>query len=136
MISMAASTAYSIGSRSALKEIKRIMAKPLDVTDADFQKEVLESDLPVLVDFWADWCHPCRMIAPSVKEIAAEQEGVLKVAKIDVDENPAVPGRYRVVGIPTLMLFKGGQIVERIVGAQPKERILAQIMPHLEKAAA
>ena len=136
MITVAASTAYSIGSRSALKEIKRIMAKPLDVTDADFQKEVLESDLPVLVDFWADWCHPCRMIAPSVKEIAAEQEGVLKVAKIDVDENPAVPGRYRVVGIPTLMLFKGGQVVERIVGAQPKERILAQVMPHLEKAAA
>ena len=136
MIGVAASTAYNIGSRSALKEIKRIMAKPLDVTDADFQKEVLESDLPVLVDFWADWCHPCRMIAPSVKEIASEQEGLLKVAKIDVDENPTVPGRYRVIGIPTLMLFKGGQIVERIVGAQPKERILAQIMPHLEKAAA
>jgi thioredoxin 1 len=112
------------------------MAKPIEVTDADFQKEVLESDLPVLVDFWADWCHPCRMIAPSVKEIAAENEGVLKVAKVDVDENPAVPGRYAIVGIPTLMLFKGGQVVERIVGAQPKERILAQVMPHLEKAAA
>ena len=112
------------------------MAKPLDVTDADFQTEVLESNMPVLVDFWADWCHPCRIVAPFVKEIATEQEGVLKVAKVDVDENPAVPGRYGIVGIPTLMLFKGGKVVERIVGAQPKERILAQVMPHLEKAAA
>jgi len=112
------------------------MAQPIVVTDETFQDEILQSDKPALIDFWADWCGPCRMIAPSVKAIAEEHGAVLKVAKMDVDENPAVPGRYGVVGIPTLMLFKNGEVVERIVGALPKERILAQIMPHLEAAKA
>jgi thioredoxin 1 len=112
------------------------MAKPFEVTDATFQSEVLDSDKPVLVDFWADWCGPCRMIAPSVKQIAEEYEATLRVAKVDVDDNPAVPGRYGIVGIPTLMLFKNGEVVERITGALPKNRILAQILPHLEKAVA
>jgi thioredoxin 1 len=111
------------------------MATTFDVTDATFQKEVLESDKPVLVDFWADWCGPCRMIAPHVKAIAEEYSGTLRVAKMDVDDNPAVPGRYGIVGIPTLMLFKGGQVVERITGALPKDRIVAQVLPHLDKAA-
>lgn len=110
------------------------MAKPIAVSDETFQSEVLDSKRPVLVDFWADWCGPCRMIAPSVNAMAEEYETVLKVAKVDVDENPAVPGRYGIVGIPTLMLFKGGQVVERITGALPKDRIVAQILPHLEKA--
>lgn len=112
------------------------MASPLEVTDATFQDEILNSEKPALVDFWADWCGPCRMVAPSVKAIAEEYGDSLKVAKVDVDDNPAVPGRYGVVGIPTLMLFKGGEVVERIVGALPKDRILAQILPHLETATA
>jgi thioredoxin 1 len=112
------------------------MAKPLDVTDDTFQNEVLDAEKPVLVDFWADWCGPCRMVAPSVKQLAEEYEDSLKVAKVDVDENPTIPGRYGIVGIPTLMLFKNGQVVERIVGALPKNRIEAQILPHLEKQAA
>lgn len=112
------------------------MAKPLAVTDETFQSEVLDADKPVLVDFWADWCGPCRMIAPSVNAMAEEYEGSLKVTKVDVDENPAIPGRYGIVGIPTLMLFKNGQVVERITGALPKDRIVAQILPHLEETAA
>lgn len=112
------------------------MAKPFEVTDATFQSEVLESEKPVLVDFWADWCGPCRMIAPSVSAMAEEYENVLRVAKLDVDDNPAVPGRYGIVGIPTLMLFKQGQVVERITGALPKDCIVAQILPHLEAQAA
>jgi thioredoxin 1 len=112
------------------------MAKPLEVTDETFEAEVLNSDKPVLVDFWAEWCGPCRMIAPSVKAIAEEYGDRLKVAKVDTDENPAVPGRYGIVGIPTLMLFKGGNVVERVTGAMPKDRIVAQILPHLDKAIA
>ena len=109
------------------------MADPFNVTDSAFQAEVLESDKPVLVDFWAEWCGPCRMIAPSVKEIASEYDGVLKVAKMGVDDNPATPGRYGISGIPTLMLFKNGEVVARIVGAMPKDRLVAQILPHIGK---
>lgn len=112
------------------------MAEPFNVTDEEFQAEVLDSETPVLVDFWAEWCGPCHMIAPHVKEIASEYEDVLRVAKLDVDENPTVPGRYGIIGIPTLMLFKGGEVVARITGALPKDRIVAQIMPHLEAAEA
>jgi len=112
------------------------MAKPFEVSDENFQAEVLKSDIPVLVDFWADWCGPCRMIAPSVSAMAEEYEDILRVAKLDVDENPAVPGRYGIVGIPTLMLFKDGEVVARITGALPKDRIVAQVLPHLEAAPA
>lgn len=107
------------------------MAKPLAITDDTFQSEVLDSVGPVLVDFWADWCGPCRMIAPSVEQIAADYEGKIKVGKVDVDDNPAIPGRYGIVGIPTLMLFKNGEVVERITGALPKDAILAKVLPHV-----
>ena len=99
------------------------MANPVEITDGTFQNEVLDSDKPVLVDFWADWCGPCRMIAPSVKAIAEEYGETLKVGKMDVDDNPMVPGRYGIVGIPTLMLFKNGDVAERFVGVQPKVRL-------------
>ena len=112
------------------------MADPLVIGDDDFEEEVLGSEKPVLVDFWAEWCGPCHMIAPFVQEIADEQEKVLTVAKMDIDENPMTPGRYGVMGIPTLLLFKNGEAVARIVGALPKDRIMAQILPHLETAAA
>ena len=107
------------------------MAQPIDVSDDTFETEVLNADMPVLVDFWAEWCGPCRMIAPSVKEIASEYEAVLKVAKMDIDENPATPGQYGIMSIPTLMLYKGGDVVARITGALPKEQIVAKIIPHL-----
>ncbi len=110
------------------------MSKPFAVTDEEFQAEVLDSETPVLVDFWAEWCGPCHMIAPHVEAIAQEYESSLRVAKIDVDDNPTVPGRYGIIGIPTLMLFKGGEVVARITGAVAKDRIVAQIMPHLETA--
>jgi thioredoxin 1 len=112
------------------------MAKPFEVNDEAFQADVLDSELPVLVDFWAEWCGPCRIIAPFVASIAEEYEGQLRVAKLDVDENPTIPGRYGIIGIPTLMLFKGGEVVARITGAMPKDRIVAELLPHLERAEA
>ncbi|HCB49167.1 MAG: thioredoxin [Anaerolineae bacterium SG8_19] len=112
------------------------MAKTVKVSDDVFDEKVLGADKPVLVDFWAEWCGPCHMIAPSVQEIADEQEDALIVAKMDIDDNPVTPGRYGIMSIPTLMLFKDGDAVARIVGAMPKDRILAQILPHLEPAAA
>jgi len=102
----------------------------LDVTDVNFDDEVLKSPLPALVDFWAVWCVPCRMIAPSVEKIAAEHKDKLKVCKMDVDQNPKVPSRYGIRGIPTLLLFKGGELKETIVGALPKDKIVAAISKH------
>jgi thioredoxin 1 len=103
------------------------------VSDASFQAEVLDASKtqPVMVDFWAEWCGPCRGLSPTVDAIAAEHAGKLKVVKMNVDENMNTPGKYNVRGIPTLLLFKGGQVAEQIVGAVPKENIEKALARHL-----
>jgi len=101
--------------------------KVVEVTDSLFESSILKSDIPVLVDFWASWCAPCKAIAPIVDEIASDYSGKVKVAKMNVDENPATPGKYGVRGIPTLILFKNGQVVDQVVGAVPKNQIKALV---------
>jgi len=101
------------------------------VTDDSFEQDVVQSDLPTVVDFWAVWCAPCMRIAPLLEEMAAEYEGQLKVAKLNVDENYDTAGKYGVMSIPTLLVFKDGQPVERIVGFMPKDHLMDKIKPHL-----
>ncbi len=105
--------------------------KIVPVDDANFQTEVLKSDKPVLVDFWAIWCGPCKMIAPVVEELAKEYDGRLKVAKMDVDANPQTAMKLGIRSIPTLMVFKDGHVVEQIIGAVPKRHLVEKLMPHL-----
>jgi len=99
------------------------MANVAEFTDASFKGDVLQSDVPVLVDFWAPWCGPCRMIAPVVEELSKENLGTFKIGKVNIDDNPDVAMNYNVNSIPTLMIFKGGEVVERFVGVQPKSRL-------------
>lgn len=99
------------------------MSNAKAVTDSEFKVEVLDSNIPVLVDFWAVWCGPCQMMGPVIDALAGEYEGKVKIMKINVDENPQTPAQYGVRGIPTLIVFKGGQEVQRIVGAQPKNNV-------------
>jgi thioredoxin 1 len=101
-----------------------------DVTDSNFQAEVLEADTPVLVDFWAPWCGPCRVIAPSLEEIAEEKDD-LRIVKLNVDDNQETAARYQVMSIPTLILFKGGEPAHQIIGAMPKSRLVQEIEPVL-----
>ena len=107
------------------------MGEPVPVTDATFEAEVLQATLPTLTDFWAAWCGPCKMIAPIVDQIAKEQEGKLKITKLDVDKNPQTPTKFGVMSIPTLILFKDGKVVERLVGYMPKERLMEKLAPHV-----
>ena len=106
------------------------MSKPIEITDDNFQEEVLKCDIPVLVDFWADWCQPCKMIAPIVDELAEEMDGQMEFAKVDVDSSPITAVTYGIRSIPTLLVFKGGTPVDQVVGAVPK----AVIKKHLDSA--
>ena len=100
------------------------MAATVTVTDDSFEKDVLQAERPVLVDFWAEWCGPCKQIAPALEQIAAELSGSVTVAKLNIEDSPMTPGRYGVRGIPTMMLFKGGQMTSMKVGAMPKQKIV------------
>ncbi|WP_277872038.1 MULTISPECIES: thioredoxin [Nostocaceae] len=107
------------------------MSAATQVTDSSFDQEVINSDVPVLVDFWAPWCGPCRMVAPVVDEIASQYEGQLKVVKVNTDENPQVAGKYGIRSIPTLMIFKDGQKVDMVVGAVPKTTLATTLEKYL-----
>ncbi len=106
---------------------------PVEITDANFEQEVIKSEIPVLIDFWAVWCGPCKAIAPIMTELAAEYEGRLKVGKLDIDNNQEVSVKYGIRSIPTLLLFKDGKIVDQIVGAVPKAQIVAKLSPHIKE---
>lgn len=105
--------------------------KPVEVTDSNFQNEVLNADKPVLIDFWAEWCGPCKMIAPVVEELAREYDGKLKVGKVDVDSNQQVSMQFGIRSIPTLLIFKQGKVVDQLVGAVPKKMLVEKITKHL-----
>ena len=101
------------------------------ITDADFEQQVLKSDKPVLVDFWAEWCGPCRAMEPALEEISNEMADKVTIAKLNVDENPQFTQQYQVMSIPTMILYNGGQPVDQLVGAMPKDAVVEKITPHL-----
>jgi thioredoxin 1 len=103
------------------------MGKAAEISDSQFDSEVLKSNVPVLVDFWAPWCGPCRMLTPVIEELAGENAGSAKIVKVNIDDSPNVAGSYGVSSIPTVMVFKGGDVVDRFVGVQPKSKLQAAI---------
>ena len=107
------------------------MVNVIEGTDANFEQEVLKSDIPVLVDFWAPWCGPCRMVGPVVEQLATQYEGKLKVVKVNTDENQTISMQYGIRSIPTLGIFKNGQVVDGVIGAQSKQALEAKILPYL-----
>ena len=107
------------------------MAQPLHITENTYQSEVLESEIPVVIDFWATWCGPCKMIAPIIEEMANEFEGKAKICKVDVDNNQSIAVQLGIRSIPTVMIFKGGKVVDTIVGAVPKAQIVKRLTEHL-----
>lgn len=113
------------------KQNQEVGKVEIKLTGNNFKKEILDSDIPALVDFWAPWCGPCNRVAPTVEKIAKEYQGKLKVGKLNVDEAPDVASQYNIMGIPTLMIFKNGKVVEVIVGVEPKEYIEEKINQHM-----
>jgi thioredoxin 1 len=105
---------------------------PIEITDANFEQEVVKSDVPVLIDFWAVWCGPCKMIAPFVEQLAGEYQGKVKVGKVDVDNNPNISMQFGIRSIPTLLVFNGGKVVDQIIGAVPKQTIAQKLDAQLQ----
>ena len=103
------------------------MGAATHTSDSEFKKDVLDSNIPVLVDFWAEWCGPCKMVAPVLDELAKEYEGKIKIAKVDVDQNQQVAGNFNIRSIPTLLFFKNGQVVKQLIGAHPKTKLITEI---------
>lgn len=107
------------------------MAQPIHLTDSSFETEVLQSDQPVLIDFWATWCGPCRMVAPVIDELANEYEGKAKICKLDVDNNQGTAQKYGIRSIPTLLIIKNGEVVDSVLGAVPKQQIVDKLQAHV-----